>query len=139
MKDFVRNWTRSFFCTMKAKHSEVLYGFYDFMASHNFSFYCILSFARCSRWRRNTVASFIVTSPSWLALLGYFYIFTIHPLLHSMKFYYTYVLFSEKDHQFYIGYSTDVKKRFDQHNSGLTKSTAPRRPFRLIYYEAHLN
>ena len=55
-----------------------------------------------------------------------------------MKFYYVYILFSEKDHKLYIGYSKDVYHRVEQHNSGLNISTAPRRPFRLIYFEAHI-
>jgi putative endonuclease len=55
-----------------------------------------------------------------------------------MKFFYVYVLFSEKDRKLYIGYSSDVYKRFEQHCAGLTISTAPRRPLRLIYFEAHL-
>ena len=55
-----------------------------------------------------------------------------------MIFHYVYVLFSEKDHKLYMGYSTDVYHRLEKHNSGLNTSTASRRPFRLIYYEAHL-
>ncbi|MEP6794660.1 MAG: GIY-YIG nuclease family protein [Saprospiraceae bacterium] len=55
-----------------------------------------------------------------------------------MIFHYVYVLFSEKDHKLYIGYSTDVYQRLEQHNSGLNTSTAPRRPLRLIYFEAHI-
>lgn len=56
-----------------------------------------------------------------------------------MNFYYTYVLLSEHDGKFYIGYSSDVFRRLKQHNAGLAKSTAPRRPLKLIYYEAHLS
>lgn len=54
-----------------------------------------------------------------------------------MKFYYVYVLFSEKDKKLYIGYSNDVFRRFAQHNEGLNISTSYRRPLQLIYYEAH--
>jgi len=50
--------------------------------------------------------------------------------------YYTYVLLSEKDEKFYIGYSKDVKLRFEQHRKGLVDSTKNRRPLKLIYYEA---
>jgi len=56
-----------------------------------------------------------------------------------MKFYYTYVLKSEKDSNYYVGYSEDVKLRFEQHNKGLVKSTKNRRPLKLIYFEACLN
>lgn len=54
-----------------------------------------------------------------------------------MKMYYVYVLFSLKDQKFYIGFSTDVTRRFKEHSQGKNTSTKPRRPFELIYYEAH--
>jgi len=50
--------------------------------------------------------------------------------------YYTYVLKSLKDNKFYIGYSSDLKNRFAQHQRGEVKSTKPRRPLELIFYEA---
>ena len=53
--------------------------------------------------------------------------------------YYTYVLQSEKDMEFYTGYTKDLKLRFEQHNKGLVESTKDRRPFKLVYYEACLN
>ncbi len=53
--------------------------------------------------------------------------------------YYTYVLLSLKDNNFYVGYSKDVKLRFEQHQKGLVESTKNRRPFELIYYEACLS
>ena len=49
---------------------------------------------------------------------------------------YTYVLLSEKDMKFYIGYTKDLKLRFEQHNKGIVASTKDRRPLKLIYYEA---
>jgi putative endonuclease len=52
--------------------------------------------------------------------------------------YYTYVLQSRKDKGFYIGYTQDLKLRFEQHNRGQVESTRDRRPFELIYYEACL-
>ena len=51
--------------------------------------------------------------------------------------YYFYVLKSQKDGQLYFDSTNDLRKRFRQHNSGLAESTAPRRPFSLIYYEAY--
>ena len=53
--------------------------------------------------------------------------------------FYVYVLQSLKDERFYIGFSRNVEKRLDDHNAGRNTSTKPRRPFRIIYYEAHLN
>ena len=55
------------------------------------------------------------------------------------KFYYVYVLLSEKDGNFYIGYTDDLKKRLDEHNKGRVPSTRNRNPLILIYYEAGLN
>ena len=53
--------------------------------------------------------------------------------------YYTYVLQSEIDGQFYTGYSKDLKLRFDQHQKGQVESTKGRLPLKLIYYEACLS
>jgi len=50
--------------------------------------------------------------------------------------YYTYVLHSMKDGDFYTGFTKNLKLRFEQHNKGLIESTKDRRPFKLIYYEA---
>jgi putative endonuclease len=52
--------------------------------------------------------------------------------------YYLYILQSEKDKNFYTGTTSDLKRRFKEHNAGKNFSTAPRRPFKLIYYEAYL-
>jgi putative endonuclease len=49
---------------------------------------------------------------------------------------YTYVLQSEKDMKFYVGYTKDLKLRFEQHIKGIVASTKDRRPLKLIYYEA---
>jgi len=49
--------------------------------------------------------------------------------------FYLYVLRSLKDHNLYIGISKNIEKRLRQHNSGMTKSTKRRRPFRVIYEE----
>jgi putative endonuclease len=53
--------------------------------------------------------------------------------------YFTYVLRSLKDGKNYTGYTNDVNSRLIKHNEGEVKSTAHRRPFELIYYEACLN
>jgi len=52
--------------------------------------------------------------------------------------YCVYVLFSEKDNLLYIGYTTNIEKRVENHNAGQTKSTAPRRPMKLIFCEHYL-
>jgi len=53
--------------------------------------------------------------------------------------YYVYVLKSVKDNKLYIGYTGNLKLRFEQHQRGEVKSTSNRRPLNLIYYEACLN
>ena len=52
--------------------------------------------------------------------------------------YYTYVLQSNKDDNFYVGFTKDLKLRFEQHTKGQVDSTKNRRPLKLIYYEACL-
>ncbi len=56
-----------------------------------------------------------------------------------MKFYYTYVLLSKKDKNFYTGWTIDLKVRFGKHIDGKVPSTKYRRPLILIYYEACRN
>jgi putative endonuclease len=53
--------------------------------------------------------------------------------------YYTYVLLSEYDMKFYVGFTQNLKLRFEQHQKGLVESTEDRRPLKLVYYEACLN
>jgi len=49
--------------------------------------------------------------------------------------YFVYILLSEKDSNRYLGFTKNIEKRLNDHNSGLVKSTRSRRPFKLIYYE----
>lgn len=53
--------------------------------------------------------------------------------------YYTYVLKSSKDHDLYIGWTDNLKKRFKKHNEGKVLSTIYRRPLKLVYCEACLD
>ena len=53
--------------------------------------------------------------------------------------FYTYVLQSIKDNKWYTGTMNDLRKRFKEHNDGLSTSTKNRGPFILIYYEACRN
>ena len=55
------------------------------------------------------------------------------------EFFYTYVLLSEKDHNFYVGFTKDLAQRYEQHCLGEVQSTKGRRPLKLIYYEACLS
>lgn len=56
----------------------------------------------------------------------------------SNKFFYVYVLKSLPDGQKYVGSTRDLRERIKVHARGMSFATAPRRPFRLIYYEACL-
>ncbi len=53
--------------------------------------------------------------------------------------FFLYILKSLKDNNLYIGYTSNLRKRIEEHNSGKAKSTNPRKPFKLIYYEAYLS
>ena len=53
--------------------------------------------------------------------------------------YYVYILQSEKDKSLYIGYTADLKKRFSEHNNGLSLATKYKRPYKLIFYEAFID
>jgi len=54
-------------------------------------------------------------------------------------FYYIYVIQSKKDKHCYTGYTHDLRKRFNEHNSGVATWTKNRGPFKLIYFEGCLN
>ena len=53
-------------------------------------------------------------------------------------FFYIYVL-SDKNSNFYIGYTQDLKKRFLEHKEGKVYSTMNKLPVKLIYYESCRN
>ncbi len=50
--------------------------------------------------------------------------------------FYTYVLQSDIDKNYYVGFTNNLKLRFKQHENGKVESTRDRRPLKLIYYEA---
>jgi putative endonuclease len=53
--------------------------------------------------------------------------------------YYVYILYFYKDRGFYIGYTTELKKRLTQHANGKVFATKDRIPFKLIHYEYFIN
>jgi len=53
--------------------------------------------------------------------------------------YYVYVLRSKKNKSLYIGYTSDLKKRYISHNHGNNKATKPFIPYQLIFYEAFVS
>jgi len=53
----------------------------------------------------------------------------------SSVFFYVYVLESLKDKKRYIGYTNNLRRRLEEHKKGVSLSTKPRNPFKLIYFE----
>jgi putative endonuclease len=53
--------------------------------------------------------------------------------------YYVYVLQSELDNKFYAGFTKNLEKRMEEHNSGISRATKGRMPLKLVYYEFCLN
>ncbi len=53
--------------------------------------------------------------------------------------YYVYILFSQKLNKRYIGSTSDIRKRIDDHNSGKSNFSSRGIPWKLIYYEAFIN
>lgn len=53
--------------------------------------------------------------------------------------FYVYVLESINDDHWYIGKTSDLKRRLKEHNQKLNLSTKRYVPWKLIYYEACLN
>ena len=51
--------------------------------------------------------------------------------------FYVYVLKSKIDESLYIGVTEDLRRRFQEHNLGQSKSTRFKKPFTLVYYEAY--
>ena len=58
-------------------------------------------------------------------------------MTHKLRFV-VYVLLSEKDERFYIGFTEDLEQRFADHCAGRVSSTAPRRPLSLIHAEYYV-
>jgi putative endonuclease len=53
--------------------------------------------------------------------------------------YFVYVLESQKNLDFYKGFTRDINKRIKEHNDGLTYATKRDRPWKLVYCEIFLN
>ena len=55
-----------------------------------------------------------------------------------MMFFYTYVLRSLYDGDHYVGYTNNLRRRLEEHNSGKVKSSSPYRPYKIIYTESFI-
>ncbi|MEE9466086.1 MAG: GIY-YIG nuclease family protein, partial [Candidatus Neomarinimicrobiota bacterium] len=51
--------------------------------------------------------------------------------------YFVYILQSESDSGYYIGFTSSLERRIWEHNSGKTRSLKHRRPLRLVYFEEY--
>ncbi|NOT91227.1 GIY-YIG nuclease family protein [Ferruginibacter sp.] len=51
--------------------------------------------------------------------------------------FFVYILQSMKDFSFYIGQSNDLDYRISKHNDGMSKYTASKMPWRLVYFEMY--
>lgn len=60
-----------------------------------------------------------------------------HLLSYNRPMHYLYVLRSEGSHRWYIGQTSDLRSRLDQHNKGRNTSTKSGIPWELVYYEAY--
>ncbi len=49
--------------------------------------------------------------------------------------FFTYILQSQQDKSFYIGYSSNLEKRLREHNEGLSKYTKRKIPWKMVYFE----
>ena len=58
----------------------------------------------------------------------------LHMIVH-----YVYLLQSKKDKSFYIGCTSDLKKRLLMHNQNESYHTAKHSPWRLIYFEGYIS
>lgn len=54
-------------------------------------------------------------------------------------FFYIYILESVEDKKRYVGYTTNLVRRVEEHKKGLSFATRPRLPMKLIYFEACTN
>lgn len=54
-------------------------------------------------------------------------------------FFYIYILESAKDKERYVGYTSNLVRRIEEHKKGLSFSTKSRLPMKLIYFEACTN
>lgn len=59
--------------------------------------------------------------------------------LSQMTFFYVYILRSLSHDFIYIGFTTDLKRRFKEHNNKEELSTKNYAPYDLIHYEAYKN
>ena len=50
---------------------------------------------------------------------------------------YMYILYSEKIDKYYVGYTDNLEKRLERHNSGWGRFTKPGIPWKIRYFEEY--
>jgi putative endonuclease len=53
--------------------------------------------------------------------------------------YYVYILQSQVDQTYYVGSCADLDERLRRHNEGRSLYTRTKRPWRLVYFEKHVD
>ena len=53
--------------------------------------------------------------------------------------YYTYILKSKKDASYYKGVTENLKQRLQDHNTGSTRYSSSKRPYKLVWFCAFPN
>ncbi|MEK7655370.1 MAG: GIY-YIG nuclease family protein, partial [Patescibacteria group bacterium] len=77
---------------------------------------------------------------TWSALRGFpLAVHVAPPKRYNHGMNYVYVLESVQDRVWYIGFTSDLKRRIYEHSAGKNISTRRHGPYKLIYYEAYLN
>jgi len=51
--------------------------------------------------------------------------------------YFIYILQSQKDQSYYIGFSADPQERLNQHNNASTGYTSKKKPWTIVYQEEY--
>jgi len=51
--------------------------------------------------------------------------------------YYTYIIYTDSNNQYYVGYTHNLKLRIERHNLGWSQSTKSGIPWRLVYHEEY--
>ena len=53
--------------------------------------------------------------------------------------YSVYIIQSQKDGSYYIGFTRDLEERLDRHNQGRSNYTRGKMPWKLVYSEDHFD
>ncbi|MDC6367348.1 MULTISPECIES: GIY-YIG nuclease family protein [Flavobacteriaceae] len=56
--------------------------------------------------------------------------------IETSSIFYVYVLYSEKNDRYYVGLTTNIGRRLNEHNNGKNTSTKAYLPWEVVYYES---